>query len=326
MVYRSPYRRLRRMVYHALGGEGHHDPVVRVVDMFLIALITLNVLAAILESVPNLSMAHGPAFHVFDAASAGIFTVEYLLRLWTAVESPDRRFQRPVWGRIRFAFTPMALIDLIAILPFILDPLIDLREMRVVRLLRIFKLSRYSSAMGIMMAVLRQEARAIGAILFIMMVILVFMSSLMYLVEHKAQPEVFSDIPSTMWWAIVTMTTLGYGDMVPMTPGGRVLGGLTALIGIGMVALPSGVLASGFSEQLRLRREEYREQVAAALEDGALTRRERRSLDQTRRRLDLSEEEASLILEQAVRLRGQPCPHCGKVHPHTGLTLAGDGD
>jgi voltage-gated potassium channel len=312
----APKRRsLRRTVYHMLGGEGHTDLLVKVVDSLLIALVVLNVVAVVLESMVELSVAHGPIFHAFDVASVVIFSLEYLARLWTAVEIPDPRYRHPVLGRLRWMVSPMAIIDLLSVLPFYLGILVelDLRAMRVLRVLRVFKLGRYSMAMTVMAAVARQESRAIGAVLFVMVIILVFNSSLMYLFEHRAQPHVFSDIPTSMWWAIVTLTTLGYGDMVPVTPLGRILGGLTAVLGVGMIALPAGVLASGFSEQMRIRREEYREAVEKALEDGTIDRRDLRLLERTRRKLDLSDEEASLILEQAVH--GTTCPHCGQ-HVH----------
>ncbi|MGE5503970.1 MAG: ion transporter [Actinomycetota bacterium] len=312
-------RSLRRTIYHMLGGDGHEEPWVKVIDGFLIALIVLNVVAVVLESEVELSIAHGPVFHAFDVASVIIFSIEYLLRAWTAVELEDARFHHPVWGRLRWLVSPMALVDLLAVLPFYLGIFVelDLRAIRVLRVLRVFKLGRYSLAMSVMVAVVRQEARAISAVLFVMLVILVFASSLMYLFEHPAQPHVFKDIPTSMWWAVVTLTTLGYGDMVPVTPLGRILGGMTAVLGVGMIALPAGVLASGFSEQMRIRREEYREAVEKALEDGAIDRRERRILEETRRKLELSGEEAALILEHAVK-GAHTCPHCGKPLRHRG--------
>ncbi len=294
-----------------LGGEGHSDLLVKIMDGFLIALIVLNVFAVVMESVEHLSIAHGPVFHAFDLISVAIFSLEYLLRLWTAVEIDEPRYHHPIWGRLRWAVSPMAIVDLLAVLPFYLGIVVelDLRAIRVLRVLRVFKLGRYSMAMSVMGAVARQEARSIGAVLFVMMVILVLTSSLIYLFEHRAQPHVFSDIPTAMWWAVVTLTTLGYGDMVPVTLLGRMLGALTAILGVGMIALPAGVLASGFSEQMRIRREEYREAVEKALEDGSLKGRERRLLEQTRRTLQLSDDEASLILRQAVET-GHLCPHC----------------
>lgn len=313
----TPYRRVRRAVYHLLGGEGHNDAMVKTVDYTLMALITINCVFSILESVERLSITHGHIFHSFDDVSVVIFSVEYALRVWTSPEASDRRFRHPVLGRLRYVLTPMALIDLVAILPFYLGYFfeMDLRAMRVLRLMRMFKLTRYSRAMAIIFQVLRTEARAIGAVLFVFVVILVFAASLMYLLEHLEQPQVFADIPSAMWWAVVTMTTLGYGDMTPITPMGRVVGACTAVIGVGMIALPAGVLASGFSEAIRLRREEYAEKVEKVVTRGHITRRARHRLESVRLELGLSHEEAAHILEHAVKGAPLHCPHCGQVLP-----------
>lgn len=309
----SPYLALRHRIYQILGGEGHESTVVKALDYALVTLICVNCVFSVLESVEQLSMVHGHIFRAFDKFSVIVFSIEYVLRIWTAVEIPSPRFRHPLLGRLRFMFTPMALVDLVAVVPFYFGMFfeVDLRAMRVLRLLRVFKLTRYSQAMTIMIAVLRQEARAIGAVLFVFLVILIFVSSLMYLLEHLAQPWVFSDIPSAMWWAVVTMTTLGYGDMVPITVPGRIVGAITAMIGIGMIALPAGVLASGFSEQIRLRREEYQESIERALnETGQIPRRAKRRLEEVRIRLGLSHEEAARILEKAVESPAH-CPHCG---------------
>ncbi len=308
---------MRRRVYHMLGGEGHIDPWVKLVDYALVSLITVNCIFSVLESVEDLAIVHGHIFHAFDRLSVVVFSIEYALRVWTAVEIDQPRYRHPFFGRLHFVLTPMAIVDLVAIVPFYLGFFfeVDLRAMRVFRLLRVFKLTRYSQAMGIMIDVLRQEARSIGAMLFVFLVILVFVSSLMYMLEHPKQPHVFSDIPSAMWWAVVTMTTLGYGDMVPATVIGRALGACTAVIGVGMIALPAGVLASGFSEQLRQRRENYLDAVDKTIHDGRVTRREKRLLEEARTALGLSHEEAVRILEYGVKGGPLHCPHCGeRIH------------
>jgi voltage-gated potassium channel len=298
-----------------LGGEGHTDPWVKLVDYALVTLISVNCVFSILESVEDLAIVHGHIFHAFDHLSVAAFSVEYVLRVWTAVEIGQPRYRHPLWGRLRFVFTPMAIVDLVAIVPFYLGFFVevDLRAMRVLRLLRVFKLTRYSQAMGIMIDVMRQEAKSISTMLFIFLVILIFVSSLMYMLEHPRQPEVFADIPSAMWWAVVTMTTLGYGDMVPQTALGRILGGCTALIGVGVIALPAGVLASGFSEQLRRRRQEYLETVDKVIQEGPLRPREKRLLEATRIALDLSPEEAENILKYGASGVQLHCPHCGEL-------------
>jgi len=304
---------LRRKVYHMLGGEGRHTPLVRVMDLALLTLICANCISSILETVESLSVMHSRFFHEFDLISVGIFSVEYVLRVWTAVEKDE--FRDPLWGRLRYMVTPMALVDLVAVLPFYLGFFvqIDLREFRVLRLLRLFKLTRYSSAMTIMMAVIRQELHAISTMLVMFAITLVSISSLMFLIEHPVQPQLFTDIPSSMWWGVVTMTTLGYGDMVPITPWGRVLGGFTALLGVGMIAFPAGVLASGFTEQLRLRREDYERKADGLLEKkmGKITTTDRRRLEEARLALHLTHQEAAHILEHARMGKPLSCPHCG---------------
>ena len=316
-----PRRRnqVRHRVYTLLN-DGSHAVAARLVHISLVALIVLNVVAVISESVEAWSVTHGPVFRVFDVFSVAVFSLEYLLRLWTAVELPERQFHHPIFGRLRWIVTPMAIIDLLAVLPFYLGIVveIDLRMLRVLRILRIFKLTRYSLALSVIADVARQEARTIAAMLIVLSVMVVMAASLMYLAEHHAQPHVFRDIPTSMWWAVVTLTTLGYGDMVPVTVVGRILGGITAVFGLGMIALPSGVLASGFMEQLRLRREEYRTLVDHTLDaEGHLTRGGKRRLDDARRHLNLTEEEAIEILEAEVNGH-RVCPHCGQSHGKRG--------
>ncbi len=312
---RQPWSLLwfRRKVYLMLGGEGHRSRLVRAIDYGLMALICVNCVFSMLESVERLAVVHGRKFHDFDIISVAIFSVEYLLRLWTAVEMP--KYRHPVWGRLRWLTTPLAIVDLLAVLPFYLGFIFqfDLRELRVLRLLRIFKLSRYSNAIGIMTAVLRREARAMWTVMFVFLILLLFISSLMYLVEHPVQPEVFSDVPTALWWGVETMTTLGYGDMIPATPWGKLLGGLTAILGVGMIALPAGIMASGFTEHMRLRREEFAEDVEQfAQETGELTTRQRRRLEAARLALGLTHEEVAHILHHAKRGKGIRCPHCDK--------------
>jgi len=315
--HRQSRNNVRYRIYHLMGGDGHQDRHVKILDGALVALICLNCIFSILETVEHLAIVHGHIFHGFDVLSVLIFTVEYGARVWTAPEIPDPRYRHPLWGRVRYMLTPLALIDLVAILPFYLGMFVtlDLRAMRVLRLMRVFKLTRYSQAMNVLLSVLRNESRALGAMLFIFCVILIFVSSVMYLFEHPHQPHIFSDIPSSMWWAVVTMTTLGYGDMVPMSAAGRLLGACTALIGVGMIAMPAGVLASGFSEALRLRREEYLETAEKILHDGTITRQEKRALEEMRLSLGLSQEEAAHLLQQAHRVQASHCPHCGLPLP-----------
>ncbi len=250
-------QRIHRRTFELLHTAIEGDTASRAVDLFLMALIGINIFAVMLETVPDLSQRYGQVFDLIDKVSVIIFTIEYALRVWSSTVSP--KWRRPVLGRLQFALTPMALIDLAAILPFWLPFFVhlDLRMLRAVRLyrlLRIFKMTRYSGSLQTLGRVLNKKKEDLAVIIFVILVLLAFSSSLMYLVEHDAQPDVFSSIPAAMWWGIATLTTVGYGDIYPVTLLGKVLAAVIAVLGIGMFALPAGVLGSGFVEELQRKR------------------------------------------------------------------------
>jgi voltage-gated potassium channel len=280
-------------------------------------LIFLNVISIALDSVPSLLANYEQEFYRFEVFSVSVFTVEYLIRIWSSIELERVDSSRPILGRIKYMLTPLVLIDLVAIIPFYLVFFVsaDLRFLRVIRLLRIFKLTRYSGAMATLLEVLREEASALGAAAFILFILLILASSGIYLIEQDVQPLAFGSIPSAMWWSIVTLTTVGYGDVVPITVGGKLFGALIALVGVGMVALPTGIIASGFANAFRRRRVSYEQQLDFALEDGKLTAQERRSLKKMKAELDISEEDAEHIFRLAMqRLKKEnpkSCPKCG---------------
>ena len=200
---------LRRRTYEVLEAAKEDDSLSRTVDCLLIVLISLNVAAVVLESVAELSATYGAYFFVFEMISVGIFTVEYLLRVWSCVENEILTSMSPLKVRLKYMRTPMAALDLIVpvYLAFIVN--IDLRFLRVLRLLRIFRLTRYAASMRLLVDILKQEAANIGAALFILMTMVVFAASVIYLVEADVQPDKFGSIPDALWWAIVTMTTIG---------------------------------------------------------------------------------------------------------------------
>jgi voltage-gated potassium channel len=287
------------------------------INGILIGLILANVAAVVLESVEALHKEHETAFHIFELISVGVFTIEYAFRLWTCVEDPTKRYRGTLRGRLRYAVSPSAIIDLLAILPTFLGAVFgaDLRMLRLLRLLRVLKLTRYSAAMDLLAAVFKEDARAFGAIFAIFLVVLTLVAGAIHIVEHEAQPEAFGSIPAAMWWAVVTLTTLGYGDVVPHTIAGKVIGGTVAVLGVSVLALLAGLLSSGFNDQLRIRRRQYQLMVTAALRDGKLTEDERHTLARQRDSLGLNEADASLILNQSL-VQAKPaaplCPHCGK--------------
>ena len=307
---------LRQRIYEVLERPAANQPAARLLNALLVCLIVANVVALILDSDAAISARFHPWFWIFEWVSVLLFTVEYGARVWAAVERDDRRYATPLWGRIRYMLTPLALVDLTAILPFYLSFLlpVDLRFMRVFRLFMVIKLTRYQASMSLLAGVLRNEAGPIAAAIFVLAMLLVVAASFAFLAEHEAQPQVFSSILDAMWWAIVTMTTVGYGDMVPVTPLGKLIGGVIAIIGIGMVALPAGLLASGFSEQLHQRRREFEKEVDRVLRSGTITPEEGDRLKEIRDRLGLSDHQAAEIARLILQRRGSSrCPHCGAV-------------
>jgi len=246
---------LRRRVHQVLDVPQADDWISKIVGYALVILIILNVLAVILESVTAIREAFGDAFIWFEIVSVAIFTAEYVLRLWGSIEDANQRYQDPLLGRLRYAMRPLVLIDLIVILPFYLSVLFgfDLRFLRVMRLLRVLKLTRYSGALAMFGAVISSQKRPLLMAAYLLAITLVLVASLMYLVENEAQPVAFADIPSAMWWGLVTLTTVGYGDVTPITPVGKLLGAAVTIMGIGMYALPAGILASGFMQELNRR-------------------------------------------------------------------------
>jgi len=326
---------IRKRTFEILDIGERNDRLSRVIDTILITLISLNVISVILETLPSLQNTHQDFFDNFEVFSVLIFSIEYLARVWSAVENTGKGYGHPLWGRLRYMLTPMALIDLIVIMPLYLGYFlpVDLRFMRVLRLLRVFKLTRYSSSMSVLLKVLSDEARSIGAALFVLCMLVIMASSLTYLAEHKAQPEAFGSIPAAMWWAVITMTGVGYGDVTPITAMGKVLAAIISIISIGIVALPAGLLASGFSEALRQRRAHYEKLVEDVMVDGIITPDEEKKLKDSRADLGLNADEADIILdynrskqieketgrvvsniekEMKVALNNR-CPHCGET-------------
>ena len=246
---------LRQRVHQVLDIAQADDPVSQVVGYTLVVLIILNVLAVILDSVQAIHDAVGELFSWFEILSVAIFTVEYALRIWSGVESAERSYRHPIFGRLRYAMRPLILIDLIVILPFYFSFLfgIDLRILRVMRLLRVFKLTRYSGAWSMFAAVIHGQRRPLIMAGYLLAITLVMAASLMYLAENEAQPVAFANIPAAMWGGLVTLTTVGYGDVTPVTSLGKLLGAAVTILGIGMYALPAGILASGFMQELNRR-------------------------------------------------------------------------
>jgi voltage-gated potassium channel len=256
----SPMRRssaIRQWIFSVTSGSHPDDRLSRIVRWSLALLIVLNVLAAVLQTVEWIEREWAMPLYVFECFSVVVFTIEYSLRLWSC--TLDERYKRPVLGRIRFALTPLLLIDFLAIAPFycmhffVLD-LRMLRAFRLARLLRGLKIARYSESVQLLWRVLVAKREELAVTFITVGVVLVVASTIMYYAERDAQPEVFCNIPAAMWWGVGSLTTAGAGDMIPVTTSGKVLNAFILLLGIGLFALPAGILASGFVEELHRRR------------------------------------------------------------------------
>lgn len=221
-------------------------------EIVLISIIILNILAIVLDSVPKYEAEYHTLFANFEVFSIVFFTLEYIARLYSIVE--NKAYAHPISGRIKYAITPIAIIDLLAFIPFYFTFLpVDLRFIRIIRLtalFRMFKITRYLHALKIFKKVLVDRKEHLVLSFTFILLILIIISFVMYYVERDVQPEAFSSIPASMWWGISTLTTVGYGDIVPVTPLGKFLAGLFSLSSVGMLALPAGILSSGFYEVL----------------------------------------------------------------------------
>jgi voltage-gated potassium channel len=225
-------------------------------SMLLIVLIALNLSAVIIGTVQSVVTRYGPWLDAFETFSVAVFSLEYLARFWACTSQPV--YARPVLGRLRYAFSPLALVDLIAVLPYFLSFMaVDmrfLRALRLLRLLRIAKFGRYSETLALFGRVMRHKKEELVITSLLMLILIILSASLMYFAEHDAQPEKFPDIPTTAWWAVVTLTTVGYGDVFPVTGLGKLFASFVAIFGIAMFALPAGILGASFSEEMRRER------------------------------------------------------------------------
>jgi voltage-gated potassium channel len=285
---------LRRRLSAVLDDDAPPSIASHIFNTSLAILIIANVIIIILESVEPLRMRYETAFSACEHVATAIFAVEYVLRAWTCVDYRNGLYSRPVWGRLRYLRSFFAIVDLLSVLPALLGffGAGDLRILRLLRLLRMLKLTRHSTVFRLLWAVFHEEAPAFLGLLFIMFLALTMSAALMYIFESEEQPAAFSSIPAAMWWAIETLTTVGYGDMVPMTTAGRILGGIISIVGIATLALFSGLVTVGYLERLRALQLRL---AADGNADGA----------------------------PAARLLEPVCPHCGRPLAAPAETSAG---
>jgi voltage-gated potassium channel len=267
------------------GNETH--PLNKAFDFLIIGLILASIISIILESFAPLAEQYGVFFQWFELITVVVFTIEYVLRLWTAdLKYPELS---PWKARLKFAFSTMGMIDFLAILPFYLPLFVRMdfrfiRILRVLRMLRVFKINRYTKSLQLVSRVFYERRNELGVTIFVTVILMFISATLMYYIEHDDQPKAFPDIISTLWWAVATLTTVGYGDVYPVTGMGKLISGIIALLGIGLVALPTGILGAGFIEQL-----------------------------EKEKNAETKKEEKPTAIQQPYLY----CPHCGKQLPHS---------
>ena len=287
LVFPSPY-----------GGTMQH-----IFEVFIAVWVLLSVMAVILESVKSIHYILHLQFVILDAVAVAIFTVEYFMRLYSCVEEPG--YKGAVMGRFRQAKSPSTVIDFLAVLPFFLEVflhhLIDLRFLRVFRLARLLKLTRGSDATAVLVKVVVREWPVMGAATFIMMLLLVLTASLGYLFEYDAQPEKFENIPTSIYWAVITLASVGYGDISPVTPMGRAMTSVLALMGIGIFAIPAALLASAFSDELVKERDQLKAELFAILKDGHISDEEAVIIRAEAKRLHMTVAEVNALIEVVIK-------------------------
>ena len=305
-----------RLRLYKIFENNHNDILSKSINIGLMLLIFANIIAIILSSETDIHKQFFTYFMAFEVFSLFVFTIEYIMRVWVSVE--NKKFSHPVKGRLRYMLTPMAIIDLLAILPtfFMIFLGSDWLILRTLRLMRVFKLTRYSRSMELLITVMKQEAETIISAIFILLILILISATGIHLVEGKVQPENFGSIPRALWWSTVTLTTVGYGDVVPVTLLGKVFGIVIVITGIGMAALPAGIMAAGFTAELNRRRERFKTIILSRIEDGRLSQKGRKELEAFRVTLGISRSDAGLMISEVrseeKRSSYLECPHCKK--------------
>ncbi len=290
---------------HGFTGLSRAVHLEKAMKFFMVFVVFASSILLVLNTEPSIVEEYGYYLWLEEAFASLIFFVEYLVRLWKCKDEAQEGFL--VRCRLRYAFSFMGLVDLFSFLPFFLLLLgfSQTPQLMLLQLLRLVKLTRYSVAFDLLADVLRDESESLLVSIMLMFIILIFASVGIYMFEHDVQPDAFGSIPKAMWWAIVTLTTVGYGDVTPITVQGKIFATFITVAGVGLVSLPAGIIASGFTEQLRLRREQFQLEVEQLMHaDGSLTKEEMGQLEEDRQSLGLTKGNAQLIISQ-IRQREQ---------------------
>lgn len=290
---------MRQKVYNLIREDDENKLSGTIFDSLIIGFIILNVVFIILDTF-HFGETYMKVSSVVEIVSVIVFTIEYILRIWTApLIYPDRK---PGLARLRYAVRFMAVIDLLSILPFYLPfffplGLTAVRSLRIIRLLRIFKINRYTAGFTMIAYVFKRKARQLLSSVVVIFMLMLIAAVIMYNIESEVQPDKFVNAFSAFWWALSTVTTIGYGDLYPITPLGQVLGGLIALLGIGLVAMPTGIISAGFIEATKLSEEQGIEAVEEALDEPV----------ELHHRLEKQDDSVELDEEDHKKY----CPYCG---------------
>lgn len=326
-LHGNPWLSLRKFFYDYLHDEKNETRLSKTFNYLLIALIIGNVIAVLLESVNDIYKSNQRFFDLFENISIVIFSTEYILRFWCVVEEKP---QQPAWKtRWKWVTSGGAIIDLLAILPAYLNFFvhIDLRFLRILRLLRLLKLTRYFTSLQMLLRVIEREKGSFQAVIFILSILIVMAAAGVYVVENQAQPDVYSSIPASMWWAVVTLTTVGYGDVTPITPLGRALGAVITILGLGLAALPAGILATGIANELETRKQEIFLKFQELLHSQKIDLlSDKEHIEEIRLQVGLTPEQTQDIVLQLIREQKEQaltekrhhycfCPHCGNRLP-----------
>jgi voltage-gated potassium channel len=296
-------RTFRQKMHALVFPTSHSGKLHELFDTFIAIWVLLSVISVILESVESLHYILNLQFIVLDSIAVAIFTLEYCMRMYSCVEDP--KYQGAILGRFNQAKTPSTLIDLLAVLPFFLEVflhhVLDLRFLRIFRLARLLKLTRNSDATTVLFRVIAREWPIMSAASFIMGLLLILTATIGYLLENEAQPEKFENIPQSIYWAVITLASVGYGDISPVTPWGRAMTSVLALLGIGIFAIPAALLASAFSDELIKDRDALKANLFQILKDGKIEAKETQFIREEAKRLHLSVEEINALIDQVIK-------------------------
>jgi len=299
-VSKNKNKSLRQNIFALLNPTPHSYEVNKYIDYVVIMAVLISVISIILETVQEVNSVWSAEFKTLDILTVTIFSIEYVLRVYSCCEI--QRYSKPIRGRILYIFSASALIDLLAISPFYIslfvNKSIDLRFLRIFRLTRLLKLTRYTGTLNTLLKAVQREKYVLMAAAFMMILMIILTASLGYMFEHDSQPDKFESIPASMYWAVITLASVGYGDITPITPLGRLMTVIVSFVGIGIFAIPAGLMASSFTDQLRLDRKTFEDDVRKLVTSDKFTAEDRENLELEAERLHLPKEVIQEIINR----------------------------